>query len=68
MSAYEGCIQGFPAGDFHMEQRPTKQTCIAEDSFSAWHKWISFVEDYLERKLTYHSDRLVAISAVAEAI
>lgn len=80
--ASEFCQGGYPADDdLYVEDRPSKPTCnvvtgaATEDSSSrmsdvaqAWDAWITFVEAYLQRTLTFASDRLVAISAVAKAM
>lgn len=71
---------GYPAdNDLYLEGgsgRPTKPTCFLAtapnsrlpDEVHAWDAWIKFVEAYSQRSLTFSSDRLVAISAIARAM
>jgi hypothetical protein len=78
LSASEFCQDGFPPGNFYMEEgQPSKPSCDIQEhdyqnnsgqSFEIWSRWIKFVEDYSEKKFTFKSDRLIAISAIAKEV
>ncbi|KEZ45947.1 hypothetical protein SAPIO_CDS1334 [Scedosporium apiospermum] len=72
LCASEFCQGGYPPGDdLYLEGCPKKPTCTMDPvmrhvELEAWDAWIGFVETYSQRSLTFASDRLVAISAVAK--